>query len=144
VGGDTRHEADAELRGFAGEHSLSVAAARSLLDALRALAGAEQFYIFWTSGSSAGASGAGRQRILLAFPTPDAALTFAQRNQLAKPRLRRLSLLQLINAMLRKPAIGALLIVDDDDADRHPPAGRLPHGTRLERADLLRRLQESA
>jgi hypothetical protein len=136
---------DTELGSFADEHGISVASARMLFDALRVQTGAKSFYVFWTAGAGAGASGGGRQRTLLAFTTPDSALAFAQRNQLGsageQPRLRRLSLLQLVQAMLREPAITALLVADEG-ADQPTPAGRLPAGTRIERADVLRRLQE--
>ena len=136
--------ADTELNAFAAEHKITPMAARALLTELRAQAGAERFYIFWTTGG-AGAGASGRKRTLLAFPTPDAALAFAQRNGLGsrdeQPRLRRFALLQLIQAMLRKPAILALLLANDDD---RPPAGQLPHGTRIERAELLRRLAGAA
>jgi hypothetical protein len=146
VESDAELEPDAELKSFADEYGVSVAMARSLVDEQRTRAGAERFYIFWTSGSGGGAASAGRQRTLLAFPTPDAALGFAQRNHLGhageQPRLRRLSMLQLIQAMLREPAIGALLIVDDAE-DQPAPIGQLPRGARIERADLLRRLHES-
>jgi hypothetical protein len=144
---DVPFEQDSALRGFADEHGLSVAAARSLLDALRAQVGADRLYVFWNAGRGAGADGAGgagRQRMLLAFTTPDAALAFAQRNQLAHAgepaRLRRLTLLQLIQAVLRAPAISALLIADDG-ADEQTPVGQLPVGIRIARADLLRQLE---
>ena len=131
---------DTQLTAFAAEYEMTLAAARALLKELRAQAGAERFYIFWTTGG-AGAGARGRKRTLLAFPTPDAALAFAQRNELGspgeQPRLRRFALLQLLQAMLHEPAILALLLVADDDP---PPAGQLPHGTRIERAELLRRL----
>jgi hypothetical protein len=133
--------ADTELTAFAAEHEITLAAARTLLDELRAQAGAERFYVFWTIGGGAGAGAGGRKRTLLAFPTPDSALAFAQRNGLGspgeQPRLRRFALLQLIQAMLREPAILTLLLVTDDDP---PPAGQLPRGTRIERTELLRRL----
>jgi hypothetical protein len=133
--------ADTELAAFAAGYGMTVELARALLDDLRARAGAERFYIFWTSGGGAGASAGARQRTLLAFPTPDAALAFAQRNGLGRPaeqpRLRRFGLLQLIEAMLREPAIGALILVADDEP---APAGQLPRGARVERAELLRRL----
>ena len=81
-------------------------------------------------------------RTLLAFPTPDAALAFAQCNGLGQtgeqPRLRRFTLLQLLQAMLREPAIVALILVADDD--QPVIAGQLPRGERVERAALLRRL----
>lgn len=134
--------ADTELTTFAAEYAMTPAAARALLDELRAQAGAERFYIFWTIGGGAGAGASGRKRTLLAFPTPDAALAFAQRNSLGspgeQPRLRRFALLQLLQAMLRESAILALLLVTDDDDP--PPTGQLPHGIRIERTELLRRL----
>ena len=131
---------DTELAAFAAEYEMTLDAARALLDELRAPAGVEHFYIFWTTGS-AGASSGARKRTLLAFPTPDGALAFAQRNGLGgpseQPRLRRVALLQLIGAMLREPAIAALILATDDEP---PPAGELPRGARIERAELLRRL----
>ena len=133
--------AETQLAAFAAEYETTLEAARALLDELRAQAGAERFYIFWTSGGGAGASAGERKRTLLAFPTPDGALTFAQRNGLGRPneqpRLRRFALLQLIQAMLDEPAITALILAADDDP---PPAGQLPRGQRIERAELLRRL----
>jgi hypothetical protein len=132
---------DAQLAAFAEENETTLEAARALLDELRAQAGAERFYVFWTTGGGAGGRATERKRTLLAFPTPDAALAFAQRNGLGsdgeRPRLRRFALIQLLQAMLREPAILALLLVADDEP---PPAGQLPHGTRIERAELLRRL----
>ena len=133
--------ADTQLAAFAAEYEITLEAARTLLEELRAQAGVERFYVFWTMGGGAGARASGRTRTLLAFRTPDAALTFAQRNGLGslneQPRLRRFTLLQLLQAMLREPAILALLLVTDDDP---PRAGQLPRGTRIERAELLRRL----
>ena len=132
--------ADTQLAAFAAEYETTLEATRALLDELRAQAGAERFYIFWTT-AGVGASAGARKRTLLAFPTPDAALTFAQRNGLGspgeQPRLRRFALLQLLQAMLREPAISALILAADDDS---PPAGQLPRGQRIERAELLRRL----
>jgi hypothetical protein len=130
-----------ELAAFAAEYEMTLEAARALRDELRAQVGVEHFYIFWTIGGGAGASVGGRKRTLLAFPTPDGALAFAQRNGLGspgeQPRLRRFTLLQLIGALLREPAITALILAADDDP---PPAGQLPRGERIERAELLRRL----
>ena len=133
--------ADTQLADFAAEYDMTPEAARALLDELRAQAGVERFYVFWTSGGGAGASAGERKRTLLAFPTPDAALAFAQRNNLGhaaeQPRLRRFTLLQLLQAMLHEPAIRALLLVTDDDP---PPAGQFPDGIQIERTELLRRL----
>jgi hypothetical protein len=145
--GDRSLESDSELRSFADEHGLSIAAARTLLDELRAQAGAGHFYVFWTTGGGGGGGGAGRQRTLLAFPTPDAALAFAQRHQLARateqPRLRRLALFQLVQAILREPAIAALLIVEDSQ-DLPIPAGQLPRGLRFERTELVNLMKRHA
>jgi hypothetical protein len=136
--------ADTQLAAFAAEHETTPEAAGALLDELRAQAGTERFYVFWTTGGGAGAGAGARKRTLLAFPTPDTALAFAQRNGLGhpgeQPRLRRFTLLQLIGAMLREPAILALILAADDDP---PPAGHMPRGTRIERAELLRRLAGS-
>ena len=133
--------ADTDLAAFAAEYEITLEAARALLDELRARASVEHFYVFWTIGGGAGARAGARKRTLLAFPTPDGALAFAQRNGLGspgtQPRLRRCALLQLIGAMLREPAIAALILATDDDP---PPAGQLPRGARIERAELLRRL----
>jgi len=133
--------ADTQLAAFAAEYETTLEAARALLHELRTQAGAERFYVFWTTGGSAGASASARRRTLLAFPTPDAALAFAQRNGLGSPgelpRLRRFVLLQLLQAMLREPAITVLILAAEDDP---LPAGQLPRGIRIERAELLRRL----
>ena len=132
---------DTQLVAFAAEYETTPDAARALLDELRAQVGVERFYIFWTMSGGAGARAGARKRTLLAFPTPDGALAFAQRNGLGRPgeqpRLRRFTLLQLLQAMLREPAITALILAADDDP---PLAGQLPRGQRIERAELLRRL----
>lgn len=135
---------DSQLAAFAGQQGLSEAALRALIDGVRAQAGADHYYVFWTPPGGGG-RGAARERLLLAFPTPDAALAFAQRNQLAReerPRLRRLALAQLIRAVLREPAIRALLLVAQAEDGEAPP-GQLPRGTRIERAALLQRLAEA-
>jgi hypothetical protein len=134
---------EVRLKELADEQGTSIAALQTLLLTLRSQAGADHFYVFWITGNAAASRSARRQRTLLAFRTPDAALAFAQRNQLmaaAQPRLRRLSLLQLVEAMLREPAISALLFVGDEQADAPLPAGQLPSGVRAERADLLKQL----
>ncbi|HNP73032.1 MAG TPA: hypothetical protein PKK15_18100, partial [Kouleothrix sp.] len=105
---------DAALAEFAASHAASLAAARRLIEALHAAAGTDALYVFWNArGSAANPAGQRRTRTLLAFPSPDTALAFAQRNRLPAPRLRRLSLIQLAQAVLREPAIGALLLADD-------------------------------
>jgi len=133
---------DKPIQDLAEEHGADAAMVRELLATLRERAGADYFYVFWTAGGAMQAPSARRERILLAFQTPDAALTFAQRNHLHdanRPRLRRLELIQLVGAALRAPAIVAILFVGDED---HPalPAGHLPSGVRVARDELIQSL----
>jgi hypothetical protein len=132
---DGLHEAPADGQ------SADAEAVRALLASLREQLGADSFYVFWISRGATRPPGGGRQRTLLAFLTADAALAFAQRNRLIadRPRLRRLSLLQLVLATLREPAILAILFVADRE-EQEPLAGQLPQGVRIARADLLRSL----
>ena len=133
---------DAQIQELADEQGVPAAALRELLAWLRSRAGASHFYIFWTSGRAAGAASTPRQRTLLAFPTPDDALAFAQRNQLHRadrPRLRRLSLIQILQATLREPAIAVIHFAAAQDG-LAPTAGQLPAGIRVERAELIRSL----
>jgi hypothetical protein len=135
--------ADKPIQDLADEYGADAAAVRTLLATLRERAGADHFYVFWTVGGAAQSAGARRERTLLAFQTPDAALAFAQRNRLDdadRPRLRRLGLIQLVGAALRAPAIVAILFVGDED---YPTllAGQLPPGVRVARDDLLQSLQ---
>jgi hypothetical protein len=132
---DGLHEALADGR------SADAEAVRVLLASLREQLGADSFYVFWISGGATRPPGGGRPRTLLAFLTADAALAFAQRNRLIadRPRLRRLSLLQLVLATLREPAILAILFVAEHEEQAHL-AGQLPQGLRIARADLLRSL----
>jgi hypothetical protein len=127
---------------MADEYGVDAAAVRELLAAVRERAGADHFYVFWTAGGAAKSPGVSRERTLLAFPTPDAALAFAQRNRLQgadRPRLRRLEIIQLVGAALRAPAIVAILFVSDE-GDPGLPAGQLPPGLRIARDELLRSL----
>jgi hypothetical protein len=135
---------DEQLHALAAEQQVEVEALRALLEALRARSGADHFYVFWTSGG-AERRGPRRERLILAFLTPDAALAFAQRNRLvgAVPvRLRRLSLIQLVRAVLRTPAIVAIVFVGEPEVPM--PAGQFPQGVRVERTDLIRQLHTSA
>lgn len=132
-----------DVHTLAAEQGLNLEALRAALTALRMHAGGDAFYVFWLpSGSVASADGHKRPRTLLAFPSPDAALGFAQRNRLVRPqnvpRLRLLSLVQLLRAMLREPSITALhLVFDTEDLQSYPP-GHLPPGLHLTRDDVLR------
>jgi hypothetical protein len=103
-------------------------------------------YVFWNTqpdGSPTPEHDTQRPRTLLAFPNPDAALAFAQHNQMANagrpPRLRHLTLTQILQAMLRKTTIATLILVDADVP--WPAPGFLPVGVVLTRAALLVRLR---
>jgi hypothetical protein len=98
-----------DVHTLAAEQGLDLETLRAALTALRMHAGGDAFYVFWTPRAGAASEGMNKRvRLLLAFPSPDAALGFAQRNRLtqppAVPRLRRLSLVQLLRAVLREPA----------------------------------------
>lgn len=133
------------LDAFAAAHAADATAVRNLIASLRDHAGTDRFYVFWSPTRGAAAANphpTRRPRTLVAFPSPDAALAFAQRNGIAtapRPRLRQLSLLQLLQAVLSEPAIGSLLLADDSD-DLPTSAERLPSGIRITRDDLMRRL----
>lgn len=129
------------------QHGYSAEAAGAAIAAVRARldeAGvrSRQLYIFRAGdgGVGAGEGGQGeapsRQRRLLAFQSPDAALAFAQSAGLgAAPRLVGLTLGQVLAAMIQRPAIDALHVADEDFAPT--PPGTLPPGTRIERVALL-------
>jgi hypothetical protein len=98
---------------------------------------AARLYCFRTGGGGSGGdtpTPPARLRLLLAFSSADAALSFAQRKGLGRsPRLITLSPAQALAALLQRPAIGALLVADDAAAEHSD----LPLGVRLERAELL-------
>jgi hypothetical protein len=131
------------IEDFAGDEKRD-AALRDIVTALQTQSGTEWFYVFWNSGTGGGAAAPSRPRILLSFATPDAALAFAQRNQLTgetRPRLRRLNLEQLLRTMLDTPPISKTILVRDSDT---PPVGRLPQGIVVQRDTLLRRVASSS
>lgn len=75
-----------------------------------------------------------RPRLLLAFLSPDAAVSFAQRTGLARvPRLLPLSLARVLAIVIQQPAMRALHIAYDDV----PAANGLPSGWHLSRAEIL-------
>lgn len=125
----------AEAAGLALEWAAGLLAARGLTRG--------RYYIFRSGGGAGGGSGGGgeRPRLLLAFPSADAALSFAQRQRLgAAPRLLALSLAQILAALAQRPAIGAALFADEAE----PAPGGLPAGLRIGRAELLGRLGGAA
>lgn len=102
---------------------------------------AGRLYCFRSAGGAgegaANPAAPARPRLLLAFPSADAALGFAQRRGLGRsPRLVTLSLAQALATLLQRPAIGAMLVAVDELAD----GPGLPPGVRVERDELLRLL----
>lgn len=121
----------------------AAAAAAALTTVRRRLAEhclAEHFYVYRTAesglaGAHAGNEAARRPRLLLAFQSADAALSFAQHYGLGRsPRLIALSLPQALAVLLQRPNISALLIADEP-AEALPSG--LPPGLRLARDTLL-------
>lgn len=123
-------------------YGVSATAIQELVATLQAQTGTAWFYVFWIGGSGKRGATSQRVRTLLAFPTPDAALAFAQRNNLiadvSKPRLRRLHLTQLFLAMLQETSIVEILLARDSDDPL--PIGQLPDGMTIERTKLLQNL----
>lgn len=100
------------------------------------------FYVYRTERSSVGegSRSSERSRTLLAFPSADGALAFAQHHQLGTgPRLLYMHVDQLLTIMLQRPAIGTLLFVNE--LAEPPPGRHLPPGFRLSRSVLLAMLQ---
>ncbi len=132
--------------GIAQQYGFSAEAAQMALDrvgmqlSMHGYARHTVFYVYRT-GKPAGGSGgrAGRARLLLAFPSADAALSFAQHSGLgATPRLLAMNVSQLLSVLLQRPSIGTLLFATETEA---PAVTYLPHGFRLERTTLLKLLQ---
>lgn len=96
------------------------------------------FYVFQAGSGGGAVRSSGRQRTLMAFASPDAALLFAQRNNLmtadTPPRLRMLPLPRLLLAMALAPNITALLLIPDTS---DPQPGQLPTGVLVDRATLV-------
>lgn len=99
-----------------------------------------RFYIFRSDRKGGGnAAPPTRPRVLVAFRSADAALSFAQKAGIgAAPRLAAMSLGQLLTALIQRPTIGTLLIATEIE---EPIQAGLPIGTRIERAALFDQLQ---
>ncbi len=132
--------------GIAQQYGFSVESAQIVLDqismqlSMQGYARHTVFYVYRISKPPEGSgSSAGRARLLLAFPSADAALSFSQHSGLGTtPRLLAMNVSQLLSVLLQRPSIGALLFATETEA---PSVNYLPHGFRLERTTLLALLQ---
>lgn len=98
------------------------------------------YYVFRVrSESRSGIAGPDRPRTIAAFPTPDDALAFAQRNGYAKSaQLRPIPASELIKLLLRDPGVGTVLFLRSMSGDHR--ARGFPPGTRVTRQSLLDQL----
>jgi hypothetical protein len=112
------------------------------IDSLTATLRPPSFYVYRTGGSGVSGNGkSGRPRLLLAFPSADAALAFAQHNRLGPtPRLLGMSIAQLLATLVQRATIEAILFADEPLETLL--AGQLPSGLRIERTTLLEMLRE--
>ncbi|HEU5089815.1 MAG TPA: hypothetical protein VFT99_20305 [Roseiflexaceae bacterium] len=137
-----------QIEELALQYGINPDALRALVDELRQPTGASHFYVFWNTAGSGGGTPGGKARTIVCFRSPDAAITFAQRNHLndGQPaRLRRIGLVQLLAAMLQTPSINRIVLADEPDERADDlPAGRLPDGQVLSRADIVQRLGMAA
>lgn len=99
----------------------------------------ETYYVF-RSGPAAGEapSDAGPARLIAAFPSPDDALAFAQRNGYAtSAQIRAVAARELIRLLLSVPSIEAIRFLESvDDGSRRG----FPPGVKVARTDLLAEL----
>ncbi len=125
-------------QGFSAEAATAALATLRLRLAEHGLA--ERLYAYRTAergpgGAQAGGEATRRPRLLLAFQSADAALSFAQHHGLGRsPRLIALSLPQALTVLLQRSNISALLIADEP-AEALPSG--LPPGLRVARDTLL-------
>lgn len=130
-----------QLQGLAERYKLDATLLQAQLQTIIQQTGRQEFFIFRSAGQAgSNATATSRRRTLLAFPSPDTAVSFAQRNRLFDPsqpvRTRRLHVLQLIEATLRDPDVIMLVLADDTNVN----AGHLPSGLQLRRDQLLTQL----
>ncbi|NOK61762.1 MAG: hypothetical protein GFH27_549281n117 [Chloroflexi bacterium AL-W] len=135
---------DTTLQEIATMQGIDITQVRSTLLALHTQIGNERLYIFWVTRKGAKPASGQRERVLLAFTTPDVAIAFAQRNGLApnpsELRLRRLSVTQLVLAMVRDESIRELIVAADLATE---VIGTFPEGFQLKRSDLLQQFLDT-
>ena len=111
-----------------------------LIDRTCAALPQQSYYVFRVrSDSRAGTAGPDRPRTIAAFPSPDDALAFAQRNGYAKSaQLRPIAASELVQLLLSDPSVGTVLFLGSMSGDHR--ARGFPPGTRVARQALLDQL----
>ncbi len=111
-----------------------------LIDRTCAALPQQSYYVFRVRSDNRGVTaGPDRPRTIAAFPSPDDALAFAQRNGYAKSaQLRPITASELVKLLLRDPGVGAVLFLRSMSGD-HQARG-FPPGTRVTRQSLLDQL----
>lgn len=115
---------------------------RSVVQQTLGRLGRRRYYVYRVTGDQPARTPPSDQpRTIVAFPTPDDALAFAQRNGYgSKAQLRAVSAAELIVKMLSDASIGTLLFAESHDNEGARGWGP---GTRLSRAELVRELQSA-
>jgi len=101
------------------------------------------YYVFRTSSERGrGGPEMQRPRTIAAFPSPDDALSFAQRNGYAvSAQTRTLSARELLKLMLRDPKVSSILFLQPMSGDNNVRG--FPPGVTVTRQSLLDQLQNS-
>lgn len=118
---------------------------RGLIESAGAGLPQRRYYVFRAGGDSSGGSGvaSGRPRTIAAFPTPDDALAFVQRNgHTSLARLKSMPAADLLLLLLHDPQIARILFLQAMSGDER--AGGFPPGTTISRQALLDRLRPDA
>lgn len=117
---------------------------RTLVERTVARLPRRSYYVFRISGSSgAGRSSPDRPRMIAAFPTPDDALAFAQRNGYGNsPQIRSIGAVDLVARLLSDASIAAIMFVTEHAGEVR--RGSFGPSLKVTRADLLEQLQQPA
>ena len=128
-----------DLQDLASQFEIPVEQMHALVDRTCARIPQEQYYIFRVSAENGGAPGSARPRTIAAFPTPDDALAFAQRNGYAvSAQLRQASASDLITSLLRDPMVSTVLFLPATNGDERPRSS--PPAVTITRQSLIDQL----
>jgi hypothetical protein len=128
------------LQDLASQFETSAGQIRALVERTCGRLPQEQYYIFRVNAENEGAPASARARAIAAFPTPDDALAFAQRNgYAASAQLRQVSAGDLIAALLGDPAVSTLLFLPATNGDERPRSA--PSAVTITRQSLIDQLR---